>query len=249
MSQPRLLVTGAAGRVGTAFIREAGRHFHLTLGDTKPIDPPVEGARSVVLDIRDLDSCRAACQGIDLVLHLAADPSPTADFMSSLLPTNILGTFNIFSAAVEAGCKRVVFASSAQAIEGYPTDVQVPESAAPKPANMYGVTKAFGEALAAHFAHAHSISCVAVRIANVANFSLGEQHSPRDVAAFISERDVAHLLERALLADITGFQVVNGVSNNRYKRLSIEDTKQRPNYRPADDSFEILGFPGSATAG
>jgi uronate dehydrogenase len=246
MSKPNLLVTGAAGRVAGAFIREAGHHFSLRLADTRPIEPHVDEAQSIRLDIRDMGSCRAACDGIELVLHLAADPSPTADFLSSLLPTNILGTFNMFTAAVEAGCKRVVFASSAQTIEGYPLDLQLCESAAPRPGNMYGVTKAFGEALAAYCARAHSITCIAVRIANVAVLSPGEQHSPRDIAAFISERDVAHLLDRALLAEVVGFRVVNGVTNNRYKRLSIEETRSLLGYSPADDSFEILRLPGGA---
>ncbi|MBI2381208.1 MAG: NAD(P)-dependent oxidoreductase [Gammaproteobacteria bacterium] len=244
MSRPKLLITGAAGRVGKAFIESAGRHFTLRLADSRPIQHAPEGAELVHLDIRDADSCRAACHGVDLVLHLAADPSPAADFLSSLLPTNIVGTYNLFSAAVEAGCKRLVFASSAQAIEGYPVDLQVPETAPPRPGNMYGVTKAFGEALAAYYAHAHSISCIAVRIANVAIFSPDERHSPRDVAAFISERDLAHLLQRALLADEKGFCVVNGVSNNRYKRLAIEETKQVLGYSPTDDAFELLKFPG-----
>jgi len=113
---------------------------------------------------------------------------------------------------------------------------------------MYGVTKAFGEALASYFARAHSITCIAVRIANVTVFSPGEQHSPRDVAAFISERDVAHLLDRALQAEVVGFRIVNGVSNNRYKRLSIEETKRLLGYSPSDDSFEILQLPGGASA-
>lgn len=248
MSRPHLLITGAAGKVGSAFVKEVGCHFKLRLADSRPIEHHMEGVQSIHLDIRDLDSCRAACKGIDLVLHLAADPSPAADFLSSLLPTNILGTYNMFFAAAETGCKRVVFASSAQTIEGYPSDLQLPESATPRPGNMYGVTKVFGEALASYYAQAHSMTCIAVRIANVAAFSQGERHSPRDVAAFISERDVAHLLDRALLADVTGFRIVNGVSNNRYKRLSIEETKHLLGYSPLDDSFEILQILGSTSS-
>lgn len=91
------------------------------------------------------------------------------------------------------------------------------------------------------------MTCIAVRIANVAVFSPGEQHSPRDVAAFISERDVAHLLDRALLAEVVGFQIVNGVSNNRYKRLSIEETKHLRVFT-FDDAFEILQLPGGTGA-
>lgn len=81
MSRPHLLVTGAAGELAVLFINEVGSHFKLRLADTRPMELPVEGAQSIHLDIRDIDSCRAACEGIDLVLHLAADPSPTADFL------------------------------------------------------------------------------------------------------------------------------------------------------------------------
>ena len=53
------------------------------------------------------------------MIHLAADPSPEADWETSLLANNIRGVVNIFRAASEAGCRRVVFASSVHAVGGF----------------------------------------------------------------------------------------------------------------------------------
>ncbi|RYE73247.1 MAG: NAD(P)-dependent oxidoreductase [Oxalobacteraceae bacterium] len=237
----KVLVTGAAGRIGSAFVRIHLQDYDLRLAD-RDVSRLEKHSRDVVqLDITDLAACMQACAGIDTVIHLAAEVSPDiSDFMTTLLPTNIVGTYNIFQAALAQGCRRVVFASSAQAIEGYPQDVQVSETMPVRPKNLYGVTKVFGEALGSYIADTSDLSIIAVRIANVAHFSRGEQHSPRDVAAYISVRDVVHLLMVSVQSNVTGFTIVNGVSDNRYKRLSIERSRQLLGYHPKDDSFSIL---------
>ncbi|ALN75549.1 hypothetical protein M673_22665 (plasmid) [Aureimonas sp. AU20] len=194
------------------------------------------------MDIADLEACRRACEGIDTVVHLAADPGPIADFYGSLLDANIKGAFNIFRAAADAGCRRVVFASSAQTIEGYPEDRQVSVRDPVRPKNLYGVTKCFGEALGSYFSTQEGLSVIAVRIANFAEFLPGEKHSPRDVSAFISHRDAVQLLVRAVDVETVGFAIVNGVSDNRYKRLTLEESREVLGYSPEDDAFEILGL-------
>src|SRR5690606_24251290 len=79
------------------------------------------------------------CQGMDTVIHLAADPSPNAGW-NSLLESNIVGTYNVMSAARVAGVKRVVYASSIHAVSGYPPDVQVKTSEPVNLGDPYGVT-------------------------------------------------------------------------------------------------------------
>lgn len=239
-SQNKILITGAAGRIGRAFWRAQPDRSALRLADIAIAGLAESGAEVLALDISDATACMRACAGIDTVIHLAADPSPEADFMGSLLPVNIVGSYNLFTAAQAQGCRRFVFASSAQAVEGYALDVQVQEQMAPRPKNLYGASKAFGEALAALFAQDGTMTTVAVRIANVAEFAPGQRHSPRDVAAFISERDVVQLLQRCVEAELSGFNVVHGVSDNRYKRLAIDRTRRLLDYRPADDAFVIL---------
>lgn len=90
------------------------------------------------------------------------------------------------------------------------------------------------------YANDGQMTTVAVRIANVAEFHPGETHSHRDVAAFISVRDVVALLRDCVDAALSGFHVIHGVSDNRYKRLSIEKTRAVVDYTPSDDGFEIL---------
>ena len=241
--QLRVLVTGAAGIIGSAFWKRRHGEFSLRLADLHTDGLAGAPCPSMQLDVSDYAACLAACAGIDVVLHLAGVPHASADFDAKLLQPNIIGTHNLFRAAQAQGVKRVVFASSAQAIDGYPLDVQVQESMPARPANMYGASKAFGEGVASAFAHQHGMTTIAVRIANVADFAPGQQHSARDIAAFISERDVVQLLARCIAADVpAGYHVVHGVSDNRYKRLSIEATRQLVGYAPQDDGFSLLGL-------
>ena len=239
----RVLVTGAAGIIGTAFWKRRHGEFPLRLADLHTGKLAEAPCPAIELDVGDYAACLAACTNIDVVLHLAGVPHASADFDAQLLQPNIIGTHNIFRAAQAQGVKRAVFASSAQAIEGYPLDMQVHEHMPARPANMYGASKAFGEGVASAFAHQHGMTAIAVRIANVAHFAPGQQHSARDIAAFISERDVVQLLACCVAADVpAGYHVVHGVSDNRYKRLAIEATRHLVGYAPQDDGFSLLGL-------
>jgi len=104
------------------------------------------------------------------------------------------------------------------------------------------VTKCFGEALGSYFATQEGLSVIVVRIANFTTFVKGERHSPRDVSAFLSHRDAVQLLVRAIDVENVDFAIVNGVSNNRYKRLGLDESHEVLGYTPEDDAFEILGL-------
>ncbi|WON76871.1 NAD(P)-dependent oxidoreductase [Serratia sp. UGAL515B_01] len=240
----RVLITGAGGRIASAFRQFVGERYAFRLADKeigmlarlRPDD------QVLAFDITDIQACRAACANIDTVLHLAADLSSNAEFRPSLLNNNILGTFNIFRAAKDAGCRRVVFASCAQAVEGYPLSYEIRPEDAPRPKNMYGASKAFGEGIAAYFAYQEGLSALSVRIANFAALDAGKQITARDMSAFLSHRDAADLLDRCIrIADVQ-YAVVHGISNNRYKRLSLEETTRLLDYHPQDDAFTLLGF-------
>ena len=230
-----VLVTGAAGRIGTAFAAYAAGRYDLRLADLSGTE--------TLLDVTDLDACRAACEGVDAVVHLAGDASPEADFAQSLLPVNIAGTYNLFRAAADAGVRRVVHASSAQAVEGYPLDVQVREGMPPRPGNLYGVSKAFGEALAAYFAAREGLEAVAVRIGAFERAEDWRRLDARDLSAWAAPDDLCALLVRCLEADLgpSGFAVAHGISDNRFKRLSLEATKARLGYAPEADAFDVWG--------
>lgn len=240
----RVLITGAAGRVATVFRKTIGDRYPLRLAerDTAILTDVGANDQAIACDITDIAACRRACANIDTVLHLAADTSPGAGFYPSLMNNNILGTANIFRAAKEAGCRRVVFASSAQAVEGYPLDYQVRPEDTPRPKNFYGLSKALGESIAAYYAHQQRLSAVAVRFANFTTLAADKRPSARDMSAYLSHRDAADLLDRCLRVKNVQYAVVHGISNNSYKRLSLEETTRLLGYVPQDDAFSILGF-------
>jgi UDP-glucose 4-epimerase len=239
-----LLVTGAYGRIGTAFYEECQGQYRFRLTDRDPaiLDRPLaEGDTASLLDITDPAQCAEACAGIDTVLHLAADPSPEADFDGSLLENNIRGTYNVFRAAAVAGCRRVIFASSVHAVLGYSPDSPVPEAAPIWPVNMYGVSKCFGEATARKFASADGLSCIAIRIgAYEAAWMLSQESAAERpwLSAYVSPRDLNQLIRRCIDVEGVVFAIVHGVSDNRLKRLAIDETRRLVGYEPLDDGYE-----------
>ncbi|MDQ2714865.1 MAG: NAD(P)-dependent oxidoreductase [Chloroflexota bacterium] len=248
MSRKRLLLTGAAGGIGSAFFRATAEHYTFRLADRDTpslISAESQGHEVCMLDVADLDACQQACRDIDVVIHLAATTNPEADFYQMLLQNNIQGAYNIFRAAKDQGCQRVIFASSAQVVAGYPDDVQAHPEAPLRPMNMYGVCKCFGEAVASYFAYAEGLSSIAVRIGSYdvngdASNWLRQEPNVRHLSGYMSERDMNQLLMRCIETPDVQFAIVHGISNNRFKRLDTTSTRDLLGYAPQDDAFEIF---------
>jgi len=236
----RVLITGAAGRIGTAFRKQYGDRYRFRLVDRRPVEDAA-GHESSVADLVSLDEARQACEGIDTVIHLAADPSPRATFYDTLLPLNIQMTYNLFHAAVEQGCRRLIFASSIHAVNAYPLDYQVHPDDPIRPGDLYGVTKCFGEALCSYYAHRENLSCIAIRIGAFGTPDKVQDCSDsRLLSLWVSDRDLSQLLARCVDApDDLRFLIVQGVSDNQFKRLSIDNARQILGYAPQDNAFEI----------
>lgn len=237
-----VLITGAAGYIGT-FLRKAwnGR-YEMVLVDHKPIGSPGDG-QTVIGDIANVEMMRDACVGVDTVIHLAADPSPRGEFDKTVLPINIIGTHNTFRAACEAGVRRVVFASSIHAVGAYPPDVQVREDMPVRPCCEYGVSKCYGEALGSYFADKKGVSVIAIRIGGVHGHQ-GEElhHQPSTIDYLVSEGDLTQLITRCVEApDGVRFEIVHGISDNRFKRLDISHAREILGYEPQDDAAVGIG--------
>jgi nucleoside-diphosphate-sugar epimerase len=237
-----ILLTGAAGRIGTAFRQEHGGDYRFRLADLHVdglAEMPGFGNQVIRLDVTDAADCAAACQGIDTVIHLAADPSPDADWEASLLDNNIRGVVNVFRAASEAGCRRVIFASSAHAVGGYPASEVLPDDAPPRPRNLYGASKAFGEAVASTYSAA-GLSGIAIRIGAYDAPWFHEHGTAQDATAYISPRDLNQLLVRCLETPGIPYAVISGISDNRRKRFDLVKTRELLGYAPQDDGFALL---------
>lgn len=193
-----------------------------------------------------MKSCRQACEQIDTVVHLAGNPSPSAEY-ENLREINMDGTYNLFAAAKEEGVKRVIFASSIHTVKGYPTDQQVTTDMPVRPLDLYGVTKVFGEALANYYAYQEGIESIAIRIGGFnsieSKHEKGEEVTLEQMSSFLSAQDMAYLVECCIETKLTyPFEVVHGISNNRFKYMDLSDTKEKVGYKPEDDGFENLGL-------
>jgi nucleoside-diphosphate-sugar epimerase len=204
---------------------------------------PHAGHEILTLDVAEAEACAAACEGVDIVIHLAADPSPEADWESSLLANNVQGVVNVLRAASEAGCRRVVFASSVHAVGGYPPETSIADNAPPRPTNLYGASKAFGESVAATYA-ATGLSGIAIRIGAYDAPWFHAEGDARAASAYISVRDMNQLLVRCIKTPDIDYAVVAGISDNRHKRFDLVLTRALLGYAPHDDGFAVLGLTG-----
>ncbi len=242
----RVLLTGAAGRVGRAILGDLADDYEWRLLDRDPLAGSQPG-EVVVADITDGEAVREAMEGVDAVIHLAGDPRPEAPW-DSVLANNIDGTQTIYEAAVDCGVDRVVFASSNHAVSAYETDERTPDvyqpddefrldgTELPRPGNLYGVSKAAGETLGRYYHDAHDLSVLCVRIGN-----LTKGHPPIDYergqAMWLSYRDCAHLFDRCLQAEY-GYEIVYGISDNDRKYYSLERAREILGYDPRDNSAD-----------
>lgn len=224
------MITGASGLIGCSIRPLLPGTWQVERTD------PSAAAGVEALDVTDVDACRRAFQGADAVVHLAAVPDPDAPW-DELRGPNIDGVVTVAQAAIDAGVRRLVLASSLQAVSAEPATHQRRASDAPRPANLYGATKAFAEAVGSWVAAVSSTSVVALRIGYFARQPLGEDATPRDRSAWLSPRDAAELVRAAVEAEVSGFVVVNGVSANRYRVADIDEAAALIGYHPLDDAW------------
>ncbi len=239
----KILITGAAGRIGSFLTNQWKEKYELILTDLRQ---PHEsfGLPFTQANLTEFDKILALCQGVDTVVHLGADPSMEAPW-ESLLPNNIIGLYNVFEAAAQAKVRRVVFASSVNAVFGYPTDVQITTQMPVYPINMYGATKCWGEAVARVYSHNKKFSAICLRFGAVSyrpgvHPAYDERyrldHPYLDIV--LTMEDLTKLVTASIEApDDLWFGVYHGSSNNRWKRMDISDARAEIGYAPEDDAF------------
>ena len=236
----KVLVTGAGGNIGSYFAEHCAERYELRLMLRKDDETcGIERFGEIVRgDLSELDRMKDLCAGVDTVLHLAGNASPSAKW-DEILPANIVGTYNVFVAAKAANCRRVIYASSIHAVSGYPADVQVKTTDPVNPGDIYGVSKCFGEALGRYFAEKEGLSVVALRIgAFQPREAAQDEENVGLVDAFVSRRDLTQLIMRCIDDEQIRFAIFNGLSNNRFKRLDISDARELVGYEPQDDFAE-----------
>ena len=247
----RVLVTGAAGQIGGIIRSKLGFRYDLVGLDIADCG----WTESHVADLSDLDSISPAFEGVDVVVHLGADPSPQATWESTL-SNNIVGTRNVYEAARLAGARRVILASTNHAVGFYPLkddpykaiyDGRLAEVRRPfrmlddrdlRPDSLYGVSKAFGESLGSYYHDQYELSIICLRIGWVMTPDDPTFH-PAALSLWLSHRDAAQLIQKAVDAPASvGFAIVYGMSRNDLRIWDIEAGERIIGFSPEDGSGE-----------
>jgi uronate dehydrogenase len=223
----RILVTGAAGSVGSTVARGLMARHQVRGHDRIPV-PFL--ADSAVSDLTDFEAVLRATAGMDAVAHIGGLPG--GNDWQPIHDSNIVGTYNVFEACRRNGVRRVAYASRAGVLSHYPRSITRRADLVPTPVGHYTVSKVFGEALAYSYAHQHDMGCVCVRIGN---FSL-ERDQPTH-PHHLSHGDCVRVFEQALTHPEVKYAVVFGVSGSNWPLYDLEHGRQAIGYWPQDFAF------------
>jgi uronate dehydrogenase len=226
----RVLITGAGGGIGRA-LRESLRGVYpvLRVSDRIALAPAREGEEVDRTELANMAAVERMVAGVDGIVHLGGISGESQ--WQVILEGNIAGLYNVFEAARRAGVKRIVFATSNHAVGFYPRAEKIDDRVVPRPDSRYGVSKAFGEALASLYSDKHGIGVLCTRIGN-----LGEKPiDKRRLSIWISPRDYTQLVRIGLEHPDIRYEIVYGVSKNQ-RSWYDNSNAERLGYRPQDDS-------------
>ncbi len=231
----RVVVTGAAGRLGRAVLRDLAGHGWSVLAVDR-VSPPAEvpdgggsAVQSVAVDLTDYGQVVEVVSGFvdergprpDAVVHLAAVPAPGLRANSATFANNASATWNVFMAARAAGVRKVVWASS-ETVLGLPFDtpppyVPVDEEYPPRPESTYSLVKVLEEEMARQLCRWDGeLSMVGLRFSNVMDagdyaafpaFDADPLVRKWNLWAYIDSRDGAQAVRRGLEWDGRGCEV------------------------------------------
>jgi nucleoside-diphosphate-sugar epimerase len=223
----RVAVTGSSGKLGKAVVD----HLQDQGWDVVALDqaPPTQpGVTSTQVDLTDFGQAYEALAGIDdrhdgvdALVHLAAIPAPGLRANAATFHNNITATYNVFSAALRAGVRNIVWASS-ETVLGLPFDedppyVPVDEEYPPRPNSTYSLVKTLEEELARQLCRWHpDLKMLGLRFSNVMypedyakfpSFDADARLRKWNLWGYIDARDGAQAVRRALELDTTGTDV------------------------------------------
>ena len=254
-------ITGAAGRIGT-ILRKHWQGKHTVIGIDHHEYDPLPGEEAYVADIgstelwtllatkgsggRVLEGAKRGQYDTAVpiaLVHLAAVTSDTADWVA-IEQTNIRGTYNVFSLARQCGIRKVLFASSNHVTGGYealgignqsyePPLVTITPEMPIRPDSLYAVSKVTGEILGSYFSR-HGVPIICLRIGSVTDRD-DPVENPRLRSTWLSHRDLCHLFDCCLTADVP-YGIYYGVSNNTQRFWDISNAERELEYRPQDNA-------------
>ena len=251
----RVVITGAAGRIGAQMVEELTEDHELLLVDRVAVPQ----RKSIIADLATTHasalgrawwrfrsrSWMRSFEKADVVLHLAADVRNDAPW-KSVLRDNIEATWNVIQVAAQYRVPRVIFASSNWAVRRLeealaptcyqPGGPKIGSADSPQPLRPYGISKALGEQAGRMFVDQRQLrSFVAVRIGAYAPEPYRSDDRLR--ALWIGSRDIRTLLRRCVESTADGFHVVYGVSAQPIAPYDLTYTADFLSWKPRQNSL------------
>jgi nucleoside-diphosphate-sugar epimerase len=215
----RIIVTGGSGKGGRWVVRDLRERGHDVLNVDLVHDGSPHG-QCIVADLTDLGQCHELVAGADAVVHFAAIPAPELRPAGETFRNNTISTYNVFSAAIEHGVRRVVWASS-ETVLGLPFDeppafAPIDETHPPRPESSYALSKLVGETLAEQLGRRTDTAFLGLRISNImephdyARFA-SWQEDPTirrwNLWGYVDARDVAQAVRLGVESELSGAEV------------------------------------------
>ena len=249
----RVAVTGSSGKLGKAVVNDLAAHDW----DVVALDRAAAHRAdlvSTVVDFTDFGQAVEALSGVDdrhdgvdALVHLAAIPAPGLVPNAATFANNVLASYNVYSAALRAGVRKIVWASS-ETVLGLPFDepppyVPVDEEYPPRPNSTYSLVKTLEEELARQLCRWHpDLSMIGLRFSNVMypedyaqfpSYDADPKSRRWNLWGYIDARDGAQAVRLALGLDGTGPDV--------FIIANADTVMSRPN-----DELLAAEFPGVA---
>jgi NAD+ dependent glucose-6-phosphate dehydrogenase len=233
-------ITGAGGNLGSVLVRGLQAKHDLKLFDRHL--PTSAGRHDFTkLDLADASQLSGVFAGLDALLHLAGNPSPSAP-RADTLRNNFVATSFVFEEARKAGVRKIVFASSnfyhqkdiASALRGGGRP-RIPLEVCATPDCPYAESKVYGENLGFHYANL-GINFVALRIGwCVPEDTPVPYDSAYMRAMFCSQRDLLQAFERGLETE-EKFMAAFVVSDNAENVFDLSGTRRSLGFHPQDNA-------------
>jgi nucleoside-diphosphate-sugar epimerase len=192
------------------------------------------------LDLSGKDALRDRLSTVDTIIHLAGIPTNDASW-EALFASNVMATQYLLTAALEQGCRRVILASSVQVMAGYPRGTDIRPDMPVWPTSLYGASKACAEAIAARFGNRSALSVICLRLGWVLPRSDWRITPFSPYLDLVLTRDdfIRSICAAVDAPDSVRFGIFHILSDNRSKRLNIDESRTALLYEPQDDSFRL----------
>ena len=198
----KIVLTGAAGRLGGYLREPLTKMCELVSTDLKPKPNKLfTGESYIEADLADYQAMFEIIDGADMVVHFGGHPDEYP--FEDILHSNIVGCYNVWQAAHNAGVRRIVYASSIHAVGMYPKTIAIDSDTPHRPDSYYGLAKCFAEDMAKLYWDKKGLETVCLRILSCANVT-----NARALGSWLSYNDLIHLVERAIDTPVTGFTVI-----------------------------------------